>query len=226
MGKIIVLEGLDGCGKSTQLEILYKNLADAGYNVKEISFPDYDAPSCAPVKMYLAGEFGTKPDDVNAYAASSFYAVDRFSSYKRNWEEFYQKGGIIVCGRYVTSNAIHQASKLSGKERDDFLCWLSDYEYDKIGIPRPDMVLFLDMSNELSQKMLEGRYNGDEEKKDIHERDLSYRDACRNAAKYVAKKWNWQVVDCADGDNIRSVESIGNEIFDRVTNFLNGEKQQ
>ncbi len=223
MGTLIVIEGLDGCGKSTQLEILCKRLKDAGKSVKEVSFPDYDAPSCAPIKMYLAGEFGTKPGDVNAYAASSFYAVDRFSSYKRNWERFYKDGGTVVCGRYVTSNAVHQASKMEADKQDSFLDWLVDYEYNKIGIPAPDLVIFLDMPNEASKKMLENRYKGDMAKKDIHERDEAYRNACQDAARYAAKKWGWITVKCTDGDTIRTIDDIADEIFSIVTKYLNGE---
>lgn len=223
MGKLIVIEGLDGCGKSTQLELLEKRLTEQGKQVKTVSFPDYSAPSCAPVKMYLAGDFGKKPGDVNAYAASSFYAVDRFSSYKRNWESFYTNGGVVICGRYVTSNAVHQCAKMPQDKRDEYLDWLQDFEYNRIGIPRPDLVLFLDMPNDLSKKLLESRYNGDESKKDIHERDENYRAACRDAAIYAAEKWGWQIVSCAENGNVRTRESISNEIMEYVTKYLNGD---
>ena len=145
MGKLIVIEGLDGCGKSTQLELLPKALEEKGIKCKSVSFPQYESDSSALVKMYLSGRFGNKPGDVNAYAASVFYTVDRYASYKENWGEFYQKGGTVVSGRYTTSNAIHQTSKLPREEWEDFLNWLYDFEYNKIGIPKPDKVIFLDM---------------------------------------------------------------------------------
>ena len=156
MGKLIVIEGLDGSGKSTQLELLPKNLEKAGILCKSVSFPDYESDSSALVKMYLSGEFGSKPEDVNAYAASCFYAVDRYASYKSKWGEYYDNGGIIVSGRYTTSNAVHQASKLSEDHWQDFLSWLYDFEYKKIGIPKPDLVIFLDMPTEVFGTLQKG----------------------------------------------------------------------
>ena len=223
MGRLIVIEGLDGCGKSTQLRLLAARLQDEGVKVKTVSFPDYDAPSCAPVKMYLAGAFGTRPGDVNPYAASSFYAVDRFSSYKRNWEEFYKDGGVVVCGRYVTSNAVHQCSKLPEGEMHAFMDWLADYEYDRIGIPRPDLVVYLDMPNEFSSALMESRYGGDESKKDIHEKDEKYRAACRKSAEFAAKKWGWVKVNCVKDQKVRDRGDIAEEIYGLVSKFLMGE---
>ena len=156
MGKLIVIEGLDGCGKSTQLELLPQNLLKNGIESKSVSFPDYDSNSSALVKMYLGGEFGKKPSDVNAYAASLFYAVDRFASYKTNWGDYYNQNGVIVSGRYTTSNAVHQTSKMDESEWQGFLDWLYDLEYNKVGIPKPDKVIFLDMPIEVSQKLLSG----------------------------------------------------------------------
>lgn len=216
MGKLIVIEGLDGCGKSTQLELLPKRLAEHGIAVESVSFPNYESNSSALVKMYLAGEFGTKPGDVNAYAASCFYAVDRYASYKSVWGEFYENGGTVVAGRYTTSNAVHQASKLPKENWEDFLSWLYEFEYEKIGIPKPDAVIFLDMPTEVSQKMLANRYNGDNAKKDIHERDTEYLNHCREAALFTAKFSNWQIINCANGDLPRSIEDISNEILDKV----------
>lgn len=218
-----MIEGLDGCGKSTQLDILTERLAKAGITSKQVSFPDYDAPSCAPVKMYLAGEFGSKPGDVNPFAAASFYAVDRFSSYKRNWEQFYLNGGVVVCGRYVTSNAVHQASKLPDNEREKYLDWLDDFEYKKIGIPRPDLVIFLDMPNELSRSLLESRYQGDCTKKDIHEKDESYREACREAAMFAAKKWGWVTVNCAENGKVLTRQEVADAISGHVMKLMKGE---
>ncbi|MFQ9094515.1 MAG: phosphatidylglycerol lysyltransferase domain-containing protein [Ruminococcus sp.] len=160
-GKIIVLDGLDGCGKSTQFEALGKLLTEQGKTVKSISFPMYDKPSAALVKMYLHGDFSDTPGGVNAYAASSFYAVDRYANYKLDWEKNYAAGEIILASRYTTSNAIHQMSKLPPEQWDDYLRWLEDYEYNKLELPRPDLVLFLSLPLALSQKLLSKRYDGD-----------------------------------------------------------------
>ncbi len=216
MGKLIVIEGLDGCGKSTQLELLPKKLAEKGIAVKSVSFPDYESDSSALIKMYLSGQFGSKPSDVNAYAASCFYAVDRFASYKTNWGEFYLGGGTVVSGRYTTSNAVHQASKLESSQWEGFLSWLYDFEYNKIGIPKPDMVIFLDMPTEVSQKLLSGRYSGDENKKDIHEKDVDYLNHCREAALFTAKFSSWEIINCAKDGEARSIEEISNDILDKV----------
>ena len=216
MGKLIVIEGLDGSGKSTQLELLKKNLENLNIDCKSVSFPDYDNPSSTLVKMYLGGEFGKKPGDVNAYAASVFYTVDRYASYKENWGEFYQKGGTVVSGRYTTSNAIHQTSKLPREEWEDFLNWLYDFEYNKIGIPKPDKVIFLDMPVEVSQKLLSNRYEGDEGKKDIHESDIEYLNNCRKAAKFTADYSGWKTISCAKDGEPRSIEDIAADILEEV----------
>ena len=216
MGKLIVLEGLDGSGKSTQLELLEKALKEKNLKFKTVSFPEYDLPSCAPVKMYLAGEFGTKPNDVNAYAASVLYAVDRFASLKKNWGEFYFNGGIILAGRYTTSNAIHQTSKLDEAEWETYLNWLYELEYDRIGIPKPDKVIYLNVPVEASQKLLTGRYEGDETKKDIHERDVEYLLRCHKAADFAVKKLGWDKVECYSDGFMRTRESIAEEILSLV----------
>ena len=213
MGKLIVIEGLDGSGKSTQLELLPQNLLKNGIDCKSVSFPDYDSNSSALVKMYLAGEFGKKPGDVNAYAASLFYAVDRFASYKTAWGEYYNNNGVIVSGRYTTSNAVHQTSKMDESEWKGFLDWLYDLEYNKVGIPKPDKVIFLDMPVEVSQKLLSGRYKGDEAKKDIHESDTAYLDKCRKAAMFTAQYSDWTIVSCAQNGEPRSIEDIANDVL-------------
>ncbi len=216
MGKLIVIEGLDGCGKSTQLELLPKNLLEKGIESKSVSFPDYDSDSSALVKMYLGGAFGKKPGDVNAYAASLFYAVDRFASYKTNWGEFYNNDGVVVSGRYTTSNAVHQTSKMNEGEWQGFLDWLYDLEYNKVGIPKPDKVIFLDMPVEVSQKLLSGRYEGDEAKKDIHESDTEYLDNCRKAAMFTAQYSGWTIIPCAKDGKPRSIEDIANDILEET----------
>lgn len=216
MGKLIVIEGLDGSGKSTQLELLNSNLLKMGIDCKSVSFPDYDNPSSTLVKMYLGGEFGSKPEDVNAYAASVFYTVDRYASYKANWGNYYNDGGTVISGRYTTSNAVHQASKLPEEKWVDFLDWLYDFEYNKISIPKPDKVIFLDMPVEVSQKLLSKRYEGDETKKDIHESDTEYLDRCRKAAVFTAEYSGWETIPCAENGNARSLESIAKDVLESV----------
>ncbi len=213
MGKLIVIEGLDGSGKSTQLELLPQNLLKNGIESKTVSFPDYDSDSSALVKMYLSGAFGNHPDDVNAYAASLFYAVDRFASFKTNWGSYYNQNGVIISGRYTTSNAVHQTSKLPPEMWQGFLDWLYELEYNKVGIPKPDKVIFLDMPVEVSQKLLSHRYAGDEEKKDIHESDTNYLDNCRKAAMFTAQYSGWTVIPCAQNGQARSIEDISNDIL-------------
>ncbi len=213
MGKLIVIEGLDGSGKSTQLELLPQNLLKQGIESKTVSFPDYDSDSSALVKMYLGGTFGKKPGDVNAYAASLFYAVDRYASYKANWGEYYNQNGVIVSGRYTTSNAVHQTSKMPESEWQGFLDWLYDLEYNKVGIPKPDKVIFLDMPVEVSQKLLSGRYSGDEAKKDIHESDTAYLENCRKAAMFTARYSGWTIIPCAKDGKARSIEDISKDVL-------------
>ena len=206
--KLIVIDGLDGCGKSTQFNLLLDYFKDNNTPVKGISFPDYDQPSSTLVKMYLAGEFSKNADDINAYAASSFYAVDRYSSYKLFWEENYLNGEVIIASRYTTSNAIHQMVKLPKEQWDSYIEWLEDYEYKKLNLPKPNMVIFLDMPIEISQKLLSERYDGDNNKKDIHEANISYLYSCREAALYAANKMNWTVIKCYDRELPLSINTI------------------
>ncbi|MBP1560830.1 MAG: deoxynucleoside kinase [Oscillospiraceae bacterium] len=219
MGKLIVIDGLDGSGKSTQFDILKETLSEK-YSVKAISFPDYDNPSSSLVKMYLNGELSADASGVNAYAASSFYAVDRYASYKMFWEENYKNGDLIFASRYVSSNAIHQMVKLPENEWDGYLQWLSDYEYAKLGLPEPNLVIFLDMPTDISQKLLSARYNGDESRKDIHESDLQYLRACRRSALYAAEKLGWRVVECSDGEKPLAVEEISKKLLNIVNEVL------
>lgn len=223
MGKLIVIEGLDGSGKSTQLELLKKSLEDKNIDFKSVSFPDYDSDSSALIKMYLNGEFGTKPGDVNAFASSVLYTVDRFASFKKNWGDYYNGGGLIVAGRYTTSNAVHQTSKLEKDKWKSFLDWLYDFEYNKVGIPKPDKVIFLDMPVEVSQKLLTGRYKGDNSKKDIHEGDVDYLRKCRDAAYFTAEYSDWTVISCAENGEARKIEDIAKDILGEVLKVLEGE---
>ncbi len=211
-GKLIVIDGLDGSGKSTQIDRVFEILSAKG-EVMKISFPDYQNESSALVRQYLSGAFGSKPEDVNAYAASSFYAVDRYASYKQFWQAAYQSGSTILAARYTTSNAIHQMSKLPPNEWDSYLSWLSEYEYTLLGLPRPDKVIFLNMTKEACEKLLLARYGGDADKKDLHERDQKYLDDCRMAAEYTAKVQNWTLIDCCVGEDILPIPTITEKIL-------------
>ena len=215
MGKLIVIEGLDGSGKSTQLSLLPDRLSANGIDCRTVSFPDYESDSSALVKMYLAGKFGTKPSDVNPYAASAFYTVDRYASYKSVWGEYYNAGGTVVSGRYTTSNAVHQTSKLPESEWKAFLDWLYDFEYGKIAIPKPDKVIFLDMPVGVSQKLLDRRYSAGGGK-DIHESDTEYLENCRKAAVFTADYSGWSIIPCAAGGEPRTVEEISKDILKEV----------
>ena len=218
-GKLIVIDGLDGAGKSTQIDRVCDILSKE-YRVMKISFPDYQNDSSALVRMYLAGEFGSRPGDVNAYAASSFYAVDRYASYKQYWEKAYAEGAVILAARYTTSNAIHQMSKLPEEEWESYLSWLSHYEYDQLGLPRPDQVIFLQMTEEASERLLQKRYSGDESKKDLHEKDSQYLSSCRLSAEYAAKKDGWKLISCCEGEKILPVEQITEEIIKSIRTVL------
>ncbi len=213
MGKLIVIDGLDGSGKTTQFELIQKILSDKGISVKAISFPEYDKPSSTLVKMYLGGEFSKNAEDVNAYASSSFYAVDRYASYKLYWEKDYLDDKLILASRYVSSNAIHQMVKLHEEEWEKYLIWLIDYEHIKMDIPKADKVIFLDMPIEISQKLLSQRYNGDENKKDIHESNIEYLHRCRKSALFAAEKLGWSVVTCSDGENALPTNEISEKIM-------------
>jgi dTMP kinase len=219
-GRLIVIEGLDGSGKGTQAKLLASTLAERGSRVLEVSFPDYKSDSSALVKMYLDGQFGTDPSDVNAYAASSFYAVDRYASFKKDWGKFYNEGGIVITDRYTTSNAIHQCSKLPEEEWSGFLRWLFHFEYELLGIPAPDLVAYLRVAPEVSQRLMSGRYHGDETKKDIHESNVDYLVKCRKAADYCAETLGWRTIQCSCGDEMRSISEIQAEITDIMVQLL------
>ena len=221
MGKLIIIEGTDGSGKQTQTGLLYEKLCEikGSEKVKKISFPNYESKASEPVKMYLAGEFGEKADSVNAYAASVLFSVDRFASFKTEWEEFYSSGGIVLSDRYTISNMIHQASKIKDREeREKYLDWLVDLEWNKIGIPEPELVFFLDIPFDVSQKLMQNRKNkitGDKVK-DIHEQDAEYLRNAYNIAKELAIKYKWNIVDCVENDKLRSIEEINGRMMEII----------
>ena len=224
MGKLIIFEGLDGSGKGTQTDLLCQALRAKGEEPMQITFPDYESDSSALVKMYLSGQFGQKPDDVNAYASSTFYAVDRFASYKTRWGDFYRRGGLVVSDRYTTSNAVHQCSKLPPMHWDGFLEWLFDFEYKKMGIPAPDAVVYLSVEVEVSQRMIAERYHGDTNKMDIQEKDIEYLARSRAAAEYCARKLGWERIVCTKEENgqrvMRSADEIHAEVMDRLAGLV------
>lgn len=217
---LIVIEGLDGSGKGTQTTMLCERIRQSGRRMKHISFPNYDESSAALVKSYLAGEFGSSPNSVNAYAASSFYAVDRYAAYKKHWSNDYINGVNIIADRYTTSNAVYQMTKLSEDKWDDFLMWLEDYEYNLLELPRPNKVIYLDMPPQVSQKLMSGRYSGDESKKDIHENNVLFQQSCRSSALYAAGKLGWNVIECSMDGQPRSIEDIADEIWNLICNNL------
>ena len=216
-GKLIVIEGTDCSGKSTQFKLLCDALKKQGVVFTHQTFPQYESDSSALVRMYLGGAFGEKPDEVNAYAASSFYAVDRYASYKTKWEERYRNGELILCDRYTTSNAIHQASKLQGGGREAFLDWLFDYEYRLLGIPEPSAVLFIDMPPEYAAQLLKKREGKTE---DIHERDLDYLARCYTNALQIARSRGWLRIRCVENGVIRPIQEIHTEILQAVCSVI------
>lgn len=216
MGKLYIIEGIDGSGKTTQAALLKKRMTDAGIQVMQIKFPMYEQPFSAPVRMYLAGEFGSQPTDVNAYAASTFYAVDRYSSYKKIWGEAYLSGTVILSDRYVTSNMIHQGSKLDAPQALTFFDWAEDFEYNKMGLPRPDGVFFLDVPPNISLHQVEHRYGGDEGKKDIHEKDCLYLKKCYDTAILACERGYMKRIECVSGGKLKDIQTINDSIYKMI----------
>lgn len=212
MNKFIVLEGLDGCGKTTQLEKLCERLSEDGFEHKRIKLPDYNGVSSGVIKQYLAGEF----KDITPYASSLLYTVDRIASYEGGWKRFYEDGVLIVADRYTSSNIIFQMTKLPKDEWSYYIDWLTNLEFNQAGLPAPDKVIFLDMPVEVSQRLMSERYDGDESKKDIHEANIEYLEQCREAALYAAEALNWAVIPCAKEGKPLSIEEISDKIYDAV----------
>ena len=220
MGKLIVIEGTDGSGKSTQFRMLSEHLERDGCAFKHIVFPRYDQESSALIRMYLGGQFGSKPSDVNAYAASSFYAVDRYASYKMDWGQWYENGGLVLSDRYTTSNAVHQASKEPKEDQEKYLHWLYDFEYDKLKLPCPDLVIYLDVPTDFTEKMLRSREAATNTKADIHEQDMAYLATCRQTGRTAAAYYGWTVINCVENGAMRSIEDIHQEIYRYVQKCL------
>ena len=220
MGKLIVIEGTDGSGKSTQFGLLTQRLTREGRDFRQIVFPQYSEPSSALIRMYLGGEFGQRPGDVNAYAASAFYAVDRYASFKKVWGNYYNGGGLVISDRYTTSNAVHQASKEPPETRQRFLKWLYEFEYDHLGLPRPDLTLYLDVPTDFTEKLLRAREQDTHTQADIHEKDTQYLATCRRMGAFAADYYGWTVISCVRDGKMRSMEDIHEEIYRHVRNCL------
>lgn len=215
-GRLIVIEGIDGSGKSTQYKKLCRRLEDEGRDFRHVVFPRYDQDSSALIREYLGGHFGTKPADVNAYAASTFFAVDRFASFKTDWQDFYNAGGLVLADRYTTSNACHQGSKLPESELQKFLDWLYDFEFGLLELPKPDLVIYLDIDVEVSRRQMLARQKETGAQADIHERDFDYLAECLRAGRYAAEHYGWKKISCAENGEMRTIEDIHSEIYAAV----------
>ncbi len=220
-GTLIVFEGTDGSGKSTQFKLLCDRLQNQGTAFQRLVFPQYSEPSSALIRMYLGGEFGSHPSDVNAYAASTFYAVDRYAAWKKVWGAGYEAGGLVLSDRYTTSNAVHQGGKLSTEEQNAFFDWLFDFEYRKLGLPQPDAVIYLDMPTEKSVQLLRSREAVTHTKADIHEVDTEYLALCRQTALRAAEHYGWKRISCVDSQGeLRSIQDIHQEIWTVLLNSV------
>ncbi len=216
MGRIIAIEGLDGCGKQTQSALLRKALSDAGHKVTSVDFPRYGKKSALLCEAYLRGEMASCADEVSAYAASTFFAVDRYVSYLAEWRDAYEKSDFLVADRYVTSNAIYQCCKLPREEWEGFVTWLYDFEFVKLGLPKPDKVFYLSMPVDTSEALLSSRYAGDESKRDIHERDYSYLRRSQDAAEWCSEWLGWERIECVHGGELRAIEEIHKDMLTKI----------
>ena len=219
MGKLFVIDGTDGSGKQTQFELLKKHLTEDGIEYRTVSFPNYDSLSSSLVKMYLSGEFGENAKEVSPYIASTFYAADRYATFKKELKEYYDKGGIILADRYTTANMVHQAGKIIDEtEREKFLNWLFDLEFNIYGLPVPTEVFFLNMPPKKVEELIKNRENKftHNDKKDIHERDSKHLEDSYNAACSLVGKYDWNEIKCVRNDEIRTREDIHGEIYDIV----------
>jgi len=213
LGKLIVFEGIDGSGKSTQFEMMCERLLLENRQFKRLVFPRYNEPSSALIKMYLGGDFGSSPDAVNAYAASSFYAVDRYASFVQDWREYYEDGGLILTDRYTTSNALHQGAKVATDQREHFFKWLYDYEFNLIGLPAPDLVIYMDLEVEVATIRLRRRETETATNADIHENDIAYLSNSVESGKQAAALFNWHKVSCVSNGVERDMKDIHKDIY-------------
>ena len=221
MKYLFIIEGIDGSGKTTQVSLLRQRLETDGLHVRQIKLPNYGSPACVPVEQYLAGTYGATANSVNAYAASAFFAVDRFAYYKTDWGEDYEQGCVILSDRYVSSNLLHQCAKLPDEERIPYMEWLYDFEYNKMGSPKPDAVFYLDVPPMVTDGLMTGRYSGDESKKDIHERDGSFLQHCYEMGIYCCENLGFQRIRCLNEEGqMRSRQSISDEIYAKIQELM------
>lgn len=219
-GKLIVLEGIDGSGKSTQFCLLTETLAKEGYDFRKVTFPRYDHGSSALLRSYLNGEFGENPEDVSAYAASTFFFVDRYASYKTDWGAFYENGGLVLCDRYTTSNALHQGAKLPVSELPAFLDWLYDFEFRLMELPRPDAVLYMDTTLQACLSQMHHRQDVTGTHGDIHETHKDYLRACLETGSFAADRLGWSKIHCVENGSVRSIEAVQKDIYKVVKGVL------
>jgi len=216
LGKLIVFEGIDGSGKSTQFDMMCQRLTDEIFRFKRLVFPRYSEPSSALIKMYLGGDFGENPDSVNAYAASSFYAVDRYASFIQDWRDYHESGGLILTDRYTTSNALHQGAKVPPEQRKHFFKWLYEYEFNLLGLPYPDLVVFMDIDADFALTRLERRQTETGTDADIHEKDKTYLKNCAESGKQAAEQFGWHRINCVENGVERDPSEIHNEIYNKI----------
>ncbi len=219
-GRLIVFEGTDGSGKATQTGLLCRELERRGLAYRKLEFPRYQEESSALIRLYLSGAFGSNADDVNAYAAATFFAVDRYASFRQDWGDYYRSGGLLIADRYTTSNAVHQTSKLPPEERRGFLDWLFDFEYRLLGLPEPTRVVYLDVPTELTGEMMRRREQQTGTHADIHEQDQAYLRRCRENGAWVADYCGWTKICCAGPEGMRPAEEIHQQVLRQVEDLL------
>ncbi len=218
-GVLIAVDGLDGSGKETQTKLLCAFLNEQNIKNKYLTFPTYKEDSSALVNMYLQGKFGENPNAVNAYAASSFFAMDRYCSYMLDWKKDYEDGAVIIANRYTTANLVHQMSKLPEAERESFMDWLYEYEFEKLGLPKPDLVIYLCLPPEASEALIQKRCNTVGAVKDIHEKSKTHLAESYKSAVFASEKLGWSKIDCVKNGTLRSIEDIAAEVKSIVEKY-------
>lgn len=221
---MIVIEGLDGCGKATQTKLLMGNLQKRNVEVQRITYPAYHSKSSTLVQMYLNGEIDKDAANINAYAASTFYAADRYIDFKREWQDAYLSDVTIISDRYTTANQLYQATKQPADSRIEFADWVGDFEYNKLGLPKPDFVILLRIPVEISQELMFTRYNGDISKKDIHETDTIYLKHIYDVSTEIAEHYGWHIIDCYQDNRLLSRKEIADMILAKYDAFINSIK--
>ncbi|MFB0921485.1 MAG: deoxynucleoside kinase [Oscillospiraceae bacterium] len=219
-GKLIVLEGIDGSGKSTQFRLLTERLSKEGVPFRKVVFPRYDNSSSSLLRSYLSGEFGKEPGDVSAFAASTFFFVDRYASFKTDWGEYYNRGGTVICDRYTTSNAIHQGAKLPENELNAYLDWLYDFEFRLMELPKPDVVLYMNIDLETCLAQMKARQTATGTTGDIHEMNVPYLSACLRTGEKASERLGWTLIRCLENGAMRSVPEIHEDVYDAVKGVL------